>query len=83
MSHVWWSTPLVPPLWWQWLEFEANLIYVMSSQTVRPRERDPVSKKKKKNDRTLIRVSTRFQKLATNSISNVAPDYVIVSLKNP
>jgi hypothetical protein len=43
----WWHTPLIPALGRQAVsEFEASLVYRMSSRTARATQRNPVSKKK-------------------------------------
>jgi hypothetical protein len=44
----WWHTPLIPALGRQsrWIsEFEASLVYKMSSRTARAIQRNPVSKR--------------------------------------
>jgi hypothetical protein len=49
-SRVWWNTYLVPALGGrgrQISEFEDNLVYKVSSRTVRATQRNPVSKKQK------------------------------------
>jgi hypothetical protein len=54
---VWWRTPLIPVLGRKrsrWIsEFEASLVYRVSSRTSRAtqRKRNPVSKKKKRKER--------------------------------
>jgi hypothetical protein len=51
---VWWNTPLIPALensrsrGRQISEFEASLVYRVSSRTARATQRNPVSKKPKK-----------------------------------
>jgi hypothetical protein len=49
-GQVWWPRPLIPALGRgrQISEFEASLIYKVSSRTARAIQRNPVSKKKKK-----------------------------------
>jgi hypothetical protein len=45
---VWWRTPLIPALGRQRQpEFEASLVYKVSSRTARATQRNPVSKNKK------------------------------------
>jgi hypothetical protein len=52
---VWWPTPLIPALGrgrGRWIsEFEASLVYRVSSRTARAIQRNPVSKKPKKNQK--------------------------------
>jgi hypothetical protein len=43
----WWCTPLIPALRRQTSEFEASLVYRVSSRTARTMERNPVSKNKR------------------------------------
>jgi hypothetical protein len=53
-GQVWWRTPLIPALGRQRQadsEFEASLVYKVSSRTARAIKRNPVSKKKKKRER--------------------------------
>jgi hypothetical protein len=48
---VWWRTPLIPALGRQRQaisEFEANLVYKVSSRTARATQRNPVKEKKKR-----------------------------------
>jgi hypothetical protein len=40
----WWHMPLIPALGRQISEFEASLVYRMSSRTARATQRNPVSK---------------------------------------
>jgi hypothetical protein len=50
-SLAWWLTPLIPALWRQRQavsEFEASLVYKVSSRTAKAIQRDPVLKKEKK-----------------------------------
>jgi hypothetical protein len=44
LAGPWWHTPLIPALGWI-SEFEANLVYRVSSRTARATQRNPVSKK--------------------------------------
>ena len=49
-SRAWWRTPLIPALGRQsrWIsEFEASLVYIVSSRAARATQRNPVLKKKK------------------------------------
>jgi hypothetical protein len=47
----WWRTPLIPALGRQISEFQASLVYRVSSRTARAIQRNPVSKtKQKRND---------------------------------
>jgi hypothetical protein len=56
-GRAWWRTPLIPALGRQRQadsEFEASLVYKVSSRTVRAIQRNPVSKTKtKKRNRML------------------------------
>jgi hypothetical protein len=46
---VWWCTPLIPALRRQRIsEFEASLVYKVSSRTARAIQRNPVSKTKER-----------------------------------
>jgi hypothetical protein len=45
----WWCTPLILPLG-RVSEFEASLVYRVSSRTARATQRNPVSRKKKKKE---------------------------------
>jgi hypothetical protein len=50
MSQAWWRVPLIPALRRRGShisEFEASLVYRVSSGTARDTQRNPVSKKKK------------------------------------
>ena len=50
LSWAWWHMPLIPALGRQrqWVsEFEASLVYRVSSRTARTIQRNPVSKKPK------------------------------------
>jgi hypothetical protein len=49
---MWWCTPLIPALGRQTPEFEANLVYRVSSRTARATQRNPVSKNKTKQNKT-------------------------------
>jgi hypothetical protein len=59
-ARQWWHTPLIPALGRQISEFEASLVYRVSSRTARAIQRNPVSKnqgkkkpkKQKKNQKT-------------------------------
>jgi hypothetical protein len=58
-GQAWWCTPLIPALWRQRQEiseFEASLVYKVSSRTARAIQRNPVSKNKKpkKQKRTVV-----------------------------
>jgi hypothetical protein len=46
VSRAWWPTPLIPALGRQISEFEASLVYKVSSRTARATQRNPVSKTK-------------------------------------
>jgi hypothetical protein len=56
---VWWRTPLIPGRGSRISEFEASLVYKVSSRTARAIQRNPVSKKqnktKKRNKKGLER----------------------------
>jgi hypothetical protein len=63
MSRAWWCTPLIPALGGgrdrQISEFEASLVYRVSSRTAKAIQRNPVSKKqttkrKKRRRRSLL-----------------------------
>jgi hypothetical protein len=53
LGQAWWRTPLIPALGRQgqaagWIsEFEASLVYKVSSRTARAIQRNPVSKNQK------------------------------------
>jgi hypothetical protein len=48
----WWCTPLIPALGSRQIsEFEASLVYRVSSRTARATRRNPVSKNQKKKKR--------------------------------
>ena len=50
MICVWWRTPLIPALGGRgrWIsEFQASLVYRVSSRRAKATQRNPVSKKKK------------------------------------
>jgi hypothetical protein len=50
----WWHTPLIPALS-RWIsEFEASLVYKVSSRTARTIQRNSISKKKKKRKKKKI-----------------------------
>jgi hypothetical protein len=54
---VWWRTPLIPALGRQRQaisEFEASLVYKVSSRTARATQRNPVSKNQKKKKKKKI-----------------------------
>jgi hypothetical protein len=47
-ARQWWHTPLIPGRG-RWIsEFEASLVYRVSSRTARATQRNPVSKNQKK-----------------------------------
>jgi hypothetical protein len=46
--RAWWHTPLIPALGKQISEFEASLVYKVSSRTARATQKNPVSKNQKK-----------------------------------
>jgi hypothetical protein len=49
LAGQWWSTPLIPAGGGRQIsEFQASLVYRVSSRTARATQRNPVSKKKKK-----------------------------------
>jgi hypothetical protein len=48
LGRAWWRTPLVRGRGRRISEFEATLIYRVSSRTARAIQRNPVSKKQKK-----------------------------------
>ena len=49
---MWWHTPLIPALRRQISEFEASLVYKVSSRNARAR--NPVSKNKTKNKKKVV-----------------------------
>jgi hypothetical protein len=49
LARQWWNTPLIPALGRLISEFEASLVYRVSSSTARAVQRNPVSKNKKQN----------------------------------
>jgi hypothetical protein len=49
--------PLIPALGRQISEFEASLVYRMSSRTTRTTQRNPVQKKKKKGIKRKVKLS--------------------------
>jgi hypothetical protein len=54
MARQWWRTPLIPALGRQRQEdseFEASLVYRVSSRTARATQRNPVSKNKTKQNK--------------------------------
>ena len=53
-SLAWWLTPLIPALWRQRQavsEFEASLVYKVSSRTAKAIQRNPVSENQRKKER--------------------------------
>jgi hypothetical protein len=53
LAQQWWRTPLIPALGRQrQAEFEASLVYRVSSRTARAIQRNPVSKNKTKTTTT-------------------------------
>jgi hypothetical protein len=63
---VWWHTPLIPDLGGrgrQISEFEASLVYKVSSRTAKATQRNPVLKKnqKNKNKKIIIICSVFFK----------------------
>jgi hypothetical protein len=62
LSQVWWCTPLIPALGRQRQaisEFEASLVYRVSSRTARATQRNPVSKNQRERERERERESER------------------------
>jgi hypothetical protein len=56
-SRAWWHTPLIPAFWRQRQaisEFEASLVYKVSSRTARATQRNPVSKNQRERERERI-----------------------------
>jgi hypothetical protein len=54
IAGQWWHTPLIPALGRQRQaisEFEASLVYRVSSRTARATQRNPVSKSNKQTDK--------------------------------
>jgi hypothetical protein len=67
-SRVWWHPPLIPHLGGRgrWIsEFEASLVYRVSSRTARTTEKNPVSKKQ--NKVALVMVSVYSSKTLTKT----------------
>ena len=61
---MWWNTYLVPALGGrgrQISEFEDNLVYKVSSRTVRATQRNPVSKNKQTKNKTKTKNKTNKQ----------------------
>jgi hypothetical protein len=71
-SRAWWHTPLIPALRRQRQgisEFEASLVYKVSSRTVRAIQRNPVSKNKT-NKQTNKQKQNKKQKQKTKKQRN-------------
>jgi hypothetical protein len=51
-SREWWRMPLIPGRGRQIPEFEASLVYKVSSRTAKATQRNPVSKNKTKQNKT-------------------------------
>jgi hypothetical protein len=71
LDQVWWLTPLILALGKQrqvdLCEFKASVIYRVSSRTARDKQRNPISKKKKKINKIKWRVSKKGTQLWTST----------------
>jgi hypothetical protein len=78
-SQVWWHTPLIPALRGRGrriLEFEASLVYKVSSRTARAIQRSPVSKKQKKTLIFMEHVTSTLQSLVLSFIVRTRLSYL-------
>jgi hypothetical protein len=67
LSREWWRTPLVPALGRQRQaisEFEASLVYKVSSRTARATRRNPVWKKQNKTKNKTNKQTNKTQNIA-------------------